>query len=132
MLQKLPLNKTKKSSTPATKNTKRIPELIKSKHLTPNKQKRSNTGFKNSNQYIENSARRLCIETKRLSTCETKQMIKVTEIIKVSHAKEKDTKRNSIMTEPMIGVILVSPIQKINITFVNKEDQSLIRALEIL
>ena len=60
--------------------------------------------------------------------------IRITEIIRVSHAKSHSkARRNSLMPQPLNMLdLLVSPIQKIHMTFLNNEDNSLITTLETL
>lgn len=59
------------------------------------------------------------------------QVIKVRGIIKVSRSKNR-VKRTEVQSDlKNFADVFISPIQKIPFAFVNKEDNSLIRALEL-
>lgn len=59
------------------------------------------------------------------------QMIKVKGVVRVSKCKNRIIK-TEVKTEPkFFRDVFISPIQKIPLAFVNKEDNSLINALEL-
>lgn len=123
--------KTIKNSESSADPHKKTFTLIKSKQATPRKPFITTTHKK---------LPRTCVETPTLSPnphnkrqsshVSHKPSIRITEIIRVSHIKPP----KSLPIKPYLNItdILVSPIQKVHIAFLNNEDNSMISALEVL
>jgi hypothetical protein len=134
-MQKKATKQTRNASTSNLK-TKKALLLTSSKPLSPTKKKNEDIIITKSSKTSDKTKTIKFFSSKRYSTCDPQKVpsIRITEIIKVSHSSElTNTKKQPVPKIPLnIGMILVSPIQKIHIAFVNKEDQSLIKALETI
>ena len=82
---------------------------------------------------IESKSKKAC---KRLTSCDTYNIIptyKYSKSIKKTLPKEKTLKKKKKNSNDFaIEKILISPIKKIKMDFLNKEDQSIMKVLEII
>ena len=108
--------------------------IFKSKQATPKKCKKINNDLKLPRTCAESPLAMKGHKHVPIDPQPKPLGIRVTEIIRVSHTKELPrTHRISLQPPPLsIADILVSPIQKIHMTFLNNEDHSLITTLATL
>ena len=138
MFKKPKAKSASKISTNKITSTKKSPLLIRSKQLSPRKQSKYITDSKCIRTNVDSPiAGKINKQAKSIGPGQSQkkmQTIKITEIVKVSHSKEKHkTLRDTNIGKYMkITELLVSPIQKIHIEFVNNEDKSLLTALETI